>query len=76
MRYWPSWPASGEVLTPNVMRSTGSSTARRVSGGGVVGGGDGVADLDLGEAGHHEQVAGRQLVDLGAADAREAPSAA
>ena len=33
--------------------------------------GDGVADLDLGETGHDEQVAGRQLVGLVAADAFE-----
>ncbi len=29
MRYLPSLPANGEVLTPNVMRSTGSSTVSR-----------------------------------------------
>ena len=34
--------------------------------------GEGVADLDLGEAGDDEQVAGDELVDLDAADAREA----
>ena len=36
---------------------------------GVVGVGQRVADLDLGEAGQHEQVAGHELVDLGAAEA-------
>ena len=30
MRYLPSLPANGEVLTPNVIRSTGSSTISRV----------------------------------------------
>ena len=72
MRYWPSLPASGEVLTPKVMRSTGSSTVeagQRLGGGGV---GEGVADLDLGEAGDDEEVAGDALVDLGPADALEA----
>jgi hypothetical protein len=29
--YLPSLPANGDVLTPNVIRSTGSSTVRRVS---------------------------------------------
>ena len=29
MRYFPSRPANGDVLTPNVIRSTGSSTVRR-----------------------------------------------
>ena len=42
-------------------------------GRGVVGRGDGVADLDLGEAGHDEQVAGVQLLDLDPADARGTP---
>ena len=37
--------------------------------------GERVADLDLGEPGDDEQVAGDQLVDLGPADAGEAPSA-
>ena len=53
------------------MRSTGSSTVRRVSAIGCLGRGDGVADLDLGEAGNDEQVARRQLVDLVAADTLE-----
>ena len=32
--YLPSRPPSGEVLTPNVIRSVGSSTSRRGSGRG------------------------------------------
>ena len=72
MRYLPSLPASGEVLTPKVMRSTGSSTVRRSSGHRVGRVGEGVADLDLGEAGDDEEVAGDDLVDLEAADAGEA----
>ena len=35
MRYLPSRPANGDVLTPKVMASTGSSTVRRVSGIGL-----------------------------------------
>ena len=35
--YLPSRPASGEVLTPNVMRSVGASTSRRGSGRGSAG---------------------------------------
>ncbi len=38
---------------------------------GVLDAGDGVADLHLGEAGDDEQIAGRQLLDLVAADALE-----
>ena len=70
----PSLPASGEVLTPKVMRSTGSSTVRRGSGSGSLGVGDRVADLDLGEAGHDEQVAGHELVDLGCGRCPSKPS--
>jgi hypothetical protein len=58
VRNLPSLPASGDVLTPKVMRSTGSSTTRRGNATGSIDRSDGVADLDLGEAGHHEQVAG------------------
>ena len=71
----PSLPASGEVLTPKVMRSTGSSTVEAGQRLGVGRVGEGVADLDLGEPGDHEQVAGRALVDLDAADALEAHEA-
>ena len=71
VRNLPSLPANGEVLTPNVMRSTGSSTVSRVQRDRCLGRGDGVADLDLGEPGDDEQVAGRQLLDLVAADALE-----
>ena len=71
MTYLPSLPANGDVLTPNVIRSTGSSTVSRVQRDRRLGRGDRVADLDLGEAGDDEQVAGRQLLDLVAADALE-----
>ena len=71
----PSLPASGEVFTPKVMRSTGSSTVRRGSGIGFVRVGERVADLDLGEAGDDEQVAGGALVDVVAADARRTHAA-
>ena len=62
---------SGEVFTPKVMRSTGSSTVRRGQRRGVVRVGERVADLDLGEPGDDEQIAGGALVDLDAADALE-----
>ena len=60
------------MLTPNVMRSTGSSTAEPRQRIRIVRIGDRVADLDLGEAGDHEQVAGGALVDLDPLDALEA----
>ena len=53
------------------MRSTGSSTVEAGQRPGVVGDGDRVADLDLGEPGDDEQVTGHELVDLVAADAPE-----
>ena len=35
VRYLPSLPANGEVLTPKLIRNTGSSTSRRNSGTGL-----------------------------------------
>ena len=57
-------PESGDVFTPNVIRSTGSSTSSRGRASGSIGIGERVADLNLGEAGDHEQIAGDPLADV------------
>ena len=69
VRSLPSRPDSGEVLTPNVMRSVGSSTSQprqRTRVGRV---GDGVADGHLGQARDGHDLARAGLGDLLALDA-------
>ena len=71
----PSLPDSGVELTPKVMRRTGSSTFSLGQGHRVLGIGQRVADLDLGEAGDHEEVAGDALRDLDSLQSPEAHAA-
>ena len=66
----PSRPANGEVLTPKVSCSVGSSIAIAGSASGASGLGQGGADLDVGEAGDRDDVAGAGRVDLRPASAR------
>ena len=70
----PSLPASGEVLTPNVMRSTGSSTLRRGSGSGSSGSASVSPISTSGKPATTNRSPATQLVDLDAADRRRTPS--
>ena len=60
----PSCPASGEVLTPKVIFSVGSSTTTRgrARGGSRIA--DRVADVDVLQPDHGDDVAGRRPLDL------------
>ncbi len=64
VEYFASRPAKGEVLTPKVSFSVGSSTSIASSASGAVGIGQGRADLGVGEPGDRDDVAGDGLVDL------------
>ncbi len=71
MRYLPSRPASGEVFTPKVIFSVGSSTSSRGSARRLCGVGDRVADFDVLEPHEGHDVAGVGLFDLRAAEVLE-----
>ena len=68
----PSFPASGEVFTPKVIRRTGSSTSSRGSGWRVVGIGQGVADLYFGKATDDKEVTSHPFLDVDSAQSFEA----
>ena len=67
--YLPSRPASGEVLTPNVMRSVGASTSSRGSGRGSAGSVSVSPIVTSGRPGDADDVAGSGLGDVDAVDA-------
>ncbi len=62
----PSLPVKGDVLTPKVMRTVGSSTRMGGSAFGSFGIGDRLADEDVGEAGDGHDVAGVSRLHLDA----------
>ena len=69
--YWPSLPASGEVLMPKIIDTVGSSTSMCGIGIAIVGIGDGLADGDVFDAGEADDVAGGGFFDLDALQALE-----
>ena len=69
--YWPSLPASGEVLMPKIIDTVGSSTSVYGIGIAVFGIGDGFADGDVLDAGEADDVAGERFLDLDALQALE-----
>ena len=71
VRYFPSRPANGEVFTPKVIFSVGSSTFSRGSAPGRLGVGHRVADLHPFQPHHGADVAGVDLLDLDAAEVLE-----
>ena len=75
VEYCPSRPAKGEVLTPKVSCSVGSSMAIAGSASGALGSASVAPILDVGEAGQGDDVAGAGRVDLDAASARRRRSA-
>ena len=66
VRYLPSRPANGEVLTLKNIATVGSSTDDRVNRFGRRRVGDRVADVDAFDAGDADDVAGRRFLDLDA----------
>ena len=68
---WPSRPAIGEVLTPKIIDTVGSSTAIGVSALRSTHVGDGFADGDVLDAGEADDVAGGGVGDVDAAQALE-----
>ena len=71
MTYWPSRPAIGEVLTPKIIDTVGSSIAIGGIGDRVLDVGDRLADRDVLDAGQADDVAGGRLLDLDALQAVE-----
>ena len=67
--YSPSRPPQGEVLTPKIIAIVGSSTRIGGSGTGALAVGDGVADVDLLDAGDRDDVAGARARHLAALEA-------
>jgi hypothetical protein len=70
--YWPSRPASGELLTDNCMAMVGSSMTISGKRRGILDVGDGLADGDAFDAGDGDDVAGLGLLDVGALESAEA----
>ncbi len=64
--YCPSRPAIGDVLTPKIIDTVGSSTAIIVHRHLPLDFGDGLADGDVGNARETDDVAGRRVVDVDA----------
>ena len=62
--YWPSRPANGEVLTPKIIDTVGSSIAIGGMAVGILGVGDRLADRDVLDAGQADDVAGRGLTSI------------
>ena len=71
MTYCPSRPAIGEVLTPKIIDTVGSSMAIGGIAHRVLGIGDRLADGDVLDAGEADDVAGGGLLDLDALQAVE-----
>ena len=69
--YWPSRPAIGDVLTPKIIDTVGSSTGMRGMATRCSGLGDRLADRDVLDAGETDDVAGGRLLDLHALQAVE-----
>ena len=69
--YCPSRPAIGDVLTPKIIDTVGSSTAIIVHRHLALDFGDGLADGDVGHARQTDDVAGRGVVDVDALQAVE-----
>ena len=65
--YWPSRPAIGDVLTPKIIETVGSSTAIGVSARPVLDVGNRLADGDVLDAGQADDVAGGGVGDVDAA---------
>ena len=59
--YWPSRPASGEVLTPKTIDTVGSSIGDGRNREAMLRIGDGLADGDVLDAGEADDVAGGGL---------------
>ena len=75
MTYCPSRPASGDVLTPKIIETVGSSIAVGGIASPVLGVDDRLADGDVLDAGQADDVAGAGLLDLHALAARRTRTA-